>query len=349
MKPRVLLLCGGQSGEHQVSLRSGLSVIRELPKDKYDLVAVAIDKQGRWWTGSPLVQNPDNPETIALAPGLTQVRLEGDQLLGKKVDCVFSVLHGTYGEDGAMQGFLEMSKVAFVGPGVLGSAVAMDKEMTKRLLLFEGLKTAPYLVLRDTDKVRPTYAQAVEKLGPVLFVKPSAQGSSLGISKVKNEAQYQTALDFAFRYDRKILVEKGIVGREIELSVLGNDQLTVSLPGEIKPAEEFYSYEAKYILDNTTLVIPVPLPGKLVARLQEAAARVFRCLELKGMARVDFFVDAQEEIWVNEPNTLPGFTSISMYPKLMQTVGISYPELLDRLVQLGLEDAAKRSKLSRDR
>ena len=240
MKKTILLLCGGQSGEHQVSLRSGLSVFDALPTDHYDVVFVGVDHDGTWLTGTPLIQFPDDPKEIRLAANLQRAHWTKNTLNGQVIDCVFSVLHGQFGEDGCMQGALEMARLPYVGSGVLGSAIAMDKDITKRLALQAGVKTAPYLLIRHSDALRPTYAEAANQLGSTLFVKPAAQGSSLGISKVTNEAAYLKALEFAFQYDHKVIVEKAIQGREIEIAVLGNNNPIVSQPGEVIPFEEFY-------------------------------------------------------------------------------------------------------------
>jgi len=337
MKKTVLLLCGGRSEEHQVSLRSGLSVIQQFPLDQYNLLAVVIGKDGLWYTGDPLVLNPLDPKAIEIAPGLRQVELKNGTIEDTPIDCAFSVLHGQYGEDGCMQGLFEMAGIPQVGSGVLGSAVAMDKDITKRLALHDGIKTAPYLCLRRSDNEFPSYAEAASQLGDTLFIKPASQGSSVGISKATDQPSYQKALELAFKFDPKVLVEQAIVGREIELAVLGNQEPLISVPGEIKVTEDFYSYEAKYILNNTELCIPADLPPETTERLQHAAAEVFSCLELQGLARVDFFLDSEGEIWLNEPNTLPGFTSISMYAKLFGATGIPYPELLSRLIELALE------------
>ncbi|MDT8445970.1 MAG: D-alanine--D-alanine ligase family protein [bacterium] len=344
MKETILVLMGGPSGEHEVSLRSGVSILREMNRDRFELIPVGLSKDGRWLTGDPLVAHPEDPKKICLAENLREVRLEQGQLEGRSIDAVFSVVHGTWGEDGCMQGFLDIAGVPYVGSGVLGSSVGMDKDLTKRLTLFEGIKTADFMVLRDSDE-RPSWGQVAARLGKAVFVKPAAQGSSLGISKAKDEASFTKALDLAFLYDRKLVVESAITGREIELAVLGNDQLEVSLPGEILPEEEFYTYEAKYILNTTKLVIPADLSGDLIERLQETARRAFRALELRGFARMDFFVDADQEIWFNEPNTLPGFTSISMYPKLFAASGLSYPQLLERLIDLAKEEFAGKARL----
>jgi len=336
MKLNILILCGGPSGEHPVSLRSALSVLKAIDQTRFNPFLVALDYEGRWVTGDPLVQDPDDPKNIRLAQGLREVRLEQGCVEGKKIDCVFSVIHGTWGEDGSMQGFLEMQNLPYVGSGVLGSAMGMDKEVMKRLFKEAGIQSAPYLAVRNYEP-RPSWEQACSKLGQVLFIKPASQGSSLGITRATNKESYLKGLEEAFGCDKKVLIEKGIKGREIELSVLGNHELQVSVAGEIVPEELFYSYEAKYILNTTKLLIPAPVSAKLLERLQAQAKAVFRCMELEGFARIDFFVDENEEIWANEPNTLPGFTSISMYSKMFEASGIPYSQLISKLIELGLE------------
>lgn len=335
-KPRIALLCGGQSSEHEVSLRSGLSVMQHLPQDKYELLAVGISKDGRWLMGDPLIHNPGSHYEIRLADGLQEVTMQGGCIAGKKIDCVFSVLHGTFGEDGAMQGFLEMQHVPYVGSGPGGSHLAMDKDVMKRMLKTAGLPTVDHITLYQLDARRPSYAEAVAQLGPILFVKPSSQGSSVGISKVKGAADYGPAVAKAFQFDEKVIVESAIAGRELELAILGDEELIASWPGEVIPDQEFYSYEAKYVTNGTRLEIKADLSPAKAAEMQELAKRIFRLLGLSGFARMDFFLDAQGKFWFNEPNTLPGFTSISMYPKMMAAAGVEYPDLIHRLIQLGM-------------
>ncbi|MDX2470748.1 MAG: D-alanine--D-alanine ligase family protein [SAR324 cluster bacterium] len=354
MKQNIIVLLGGRSSEHEVSLRSGLSVTAHIDTDKFQVMPVAVAKDGRWLLtkdcGSEgLVDHVLNHKKIALAQNLSEVSLTGGELVGGelangvKIDCVFSTLHGTYGEDGAMQGFLELAQVPFVGSGSAASAIAMDKDFTKILTESVGVSTAPWVTVFAQDKW-PSYDEVKGKLGEVLFIKPARQGSSVGISKVKQHEDYKKALEFAFKYDDKIVIEQAIVGREIELAVLGNSDLTISHPGEILPDGEFYTYESKYVTDGTKLVLKADLSPELVKGLQETAGKLYKAMGLAGLSRMDFFVTQDNKIWFNEPNTLPGFTSISMYPKMMGETGIAYTELISRLIQLGI-DRFEREKI----
>ena len=345
-----MVLCGGESGEHEVSLQSAASVMAHIPKDKYKVIPVGVDKSGQWWTGESLIEHQDDPANICLSAHLKPAYLDGGHVNGEKIDAIFSIIHGTFGEDGCMQGLFQMQHVPFVGPGLLGSAVGMDKDVMKRLLLQAGFDTADYFVVRATDTERPSYEAAKHLLGDILFVKPCNLGSSIGISKVTEASQYDAALEKALKFDDKILVESFIDGREIELSVLGNQELIVSVPGEIIPGGDFYSYETKYLdSEASKLVIPAVLDEDKTLELQDLAQGVFRCLELEGLSRVDVFLQADGQIWVNEVNTLPGFTSISMYPKLLAAVGITYDDLIDRLIQLALERHERKEALMRNR
>ena len=346
----ILILCGGESGEHEVSLQSANSIARFLPKDRYRAIIVGIDKTGQWVTGDPLLQNADDPSAIALAEDLTPAKLENRCLNGEKIDAVFPIIHGTHGEDGALQGLLQMQHLPYVGSGVLGSAVGMDKDLMKRLLLHAGLNCAKHVVVYNWQDTRPSYIDLVENLGPVLFVKPCNLGSSVGISKVSREEEFEKALLFAFQFDTKVIVESFIDGREIEVSVLGNERPEASVPGEIIPGGDFYSYDAKYIESDTTqLVIPADLSPDCVSDIQEIANKSFRLLELWGLARVDLFVEQSGKIWVNEVNTLPGFTNISMYPKLWEATGLPYPELIHQLIQLAIKRFQAEELLQRNR
>lgn len=346
----VIVLCGGESGEHEVSLRSANSIINHIAKEKYKVIPVGIDKTGKWVTGSSLFQNPDDPEKIALAPNLEPAELKDGSLNGTKIDAIFPIVHGTYGEDGALQGYLQLQHVPYVGPEVLGSAVGMDKDIMKKLLLFEGINTAKHRVFYRHQKEIPGYDILSRELGEVLFVKPCNLGSSIGISRCSNAEELEQAISLAFQYDRKILVEQEVKGREIEVAVLGNEDPKASIPGEIIPGETFYSYDSKYInSDATKLEIPAKFDPEQTEQIRETAVRVFQLLELAGLTRVDFFVEESGKIWVNEVNTLPGFTSISMYPKLWEATGIPYPELIDRLIQLGIERFEENRQLIRSR
>jgi D-alanine-D-alanine ligase len=354
-KLRVGVIFGGRSGEHEVSLVSAASVIRALDPEKYEILPIGIAKDGRWLAGSPAqkmlpevlrsgqrVMLPADPGAAALVP------LDGPQSPSLRVDVVFPVLHGTYGEDGTVQGLLELAGLPYVGSGVTGSAVAMDKDMAKRLFRQEGLPVGDFVaVLRSEWESAPKEVLRMlqKKFRFPVFVKPAALGSSVGMTKAHDAKELSKALDFAAEFAMKIVIEKSIRGREIELSVLGNDTPKASLPGEIIPHREFYDYEAKYLEEGTRLIIPAKLSKAQVKRFQDYAVRAFRCLECRGMARVDFFLEKPTgRIYVNEVNTIPGFTSISMYPKLWEASGVSYRELIDQLIDLALAEHREKQR-----
>lgn len=347
-KIRVAILFGGKSAEHEVSLQSAKSIVDAIDKNKYEVVLIGIDKQGRWLLSdhSNYLLNETNPKLISLnksnnelavLPGNEErqmVSLSQDSV--DNIDVVFPVLHGTLGEDGAMQGLLKIMDVAFVGADVAGSAVGMDKDIMKRLLRDAGIPIGKFITIRKPDDV--SFKEAKKVLGTPLFVKPANQGSSVGVHKVHNEAEFAKAITDAFLYDRKVLLEEYIEGREIEVSVLGNEDPIASVPGEIIPYHEFYSYEAKYIdEDGAGLQIPAKLPKDIEKRVRELAIKTYQTLNCEGMARVDSFITKDNKIFVNEINTIPGFTKISMYPKLWEATGIVYSELIDRLIQLAIE------------
>lgn len=363
-KISVVLLFGGRSGEHEVSLNSAQSIFKAIDRNRYSVETIGINKQGQWlWGVLPenlikegfpsaeqacqvtLVTDPTHPHFIAL---------DGRALPNQgEFDLIFPVLHGPYGEDGTLQGLLEMANVPYVGSGVLGSSLGMDKDRMKAVFLEKGLPLARYVtVLRSNFINGPeTCLNEIEaKIGYPCFVKPANLGSSVGISKAHHREELLEALNVAAIFDRKIVVEETINGREIEVSVLGNDAPEASLPGEVKPAHEYYSYEAKYSNIGSSLLIPAPLDEAIIAQLQGMAIEAFRAVEACGLSRVDFFVTPQNELYLNEINTLPGFTEISMYPKLWEATGIPYSELVDRLISLGLErfKDKQNSRISRD-
>ncbi|MDR3614834.1 MAG: D-alanine--D-alanine ligase [Candidatus Obscuribacterales bacterium] len=352
-KIKVGVLFGGKSAEHEVSLQSALSVIEALDPQKYDVVLIGINKQGQWFLNdsSKFLLETNNPKlikldtngsstSVALIPGKKSenlMRLNGSEE-ASQIDVVFPVLHGTYGEDGTVQGLLKLANVPFVGAGVLGSAVGMDKDVMKRLLRDAGLPIAKFIVLNRTTVRNIGYDSVVAQLGLPLFVKPANLGSSVGVRKVKTQKEYREAIEHAFLFDHKILIEEFIDGREVECSVLGNDYPIASVPGEIVPQHEFYSYEAKYLDEKgAVLKIPADLPLDIVTKLQKTAVDTFQTLCCEGMARVDMFLTKDNKIFVNEINTIPGFTKISMYPKLWEATGIPYRELVDRLIKLAME------------
>ena len=348
-KQNIIILCGGQSAEHEVSLMSAKSIVKFIPKDLYQPIPIGISKEGRWLAGENFFENEDDPKNICLGQNLREVELKDGYIDNKKVDLVFPILHGTFGEDGCMQGVLEIAKIAYVGSGVMGSAIGMDKDIMKRLVSPEGILCAKHIAFYKYQNKIPNYDEVKNKLGDTVFVKPCCQGSSIGISKCVNKSQYDEAVKLAFRYDYKVLVEEYVKGREIEVSVLGHHEVSASLPGEIIPTEDFYSYNAKYISsDDTELKVPAELDEKTKSDIQNQAIKVFRLLELSGMARVDFFLKETGEIYFNEVNTLPGFTSISMYAKLWEVSGIKYPELIHQLIKIGQSRFSDIKALERD-
>jgi len=362
-KLRLGIVYGGRSGEHEVSLRSARSVLEALDRNKYEPVLIGIDPEGRWHlhSESEFKRLTEGPMPSPLPSGADDVTLppvprQGELLplgpssrTGARLDVVFPVLHGPYGEDGTMQGLLELADIAYVGAGVLGSAVGMDKDIQKRVLRDAGLPIVDFLALRARDwtERREEIREAAAALRYPLFVKPANLGSSVGVSKARSPAELDAAIELALQYDDKILLERGIDAREIECAVLGNLDPQVSVAGEVCPSEEFYSYEAKYVDDNgATFAIPAPISPELSAAIRAMAADAFVAIECEGMARADFFLErGTDRIYVNELNTIPGFTSISQYPRLWQASGVPYGALLDRLIELALERHARRRRL----
>ena len=357
-KIRVAILFGGKSAEHEISLISARNIVEAMDKNKYEIVSIGIDKRGQWFfdeearllTGraQTQVKFQRHRDATAVLPGVGQtpmIRVSPGRALGP-VDVVFPVLHGPFGEDGTVQGLLKMANVPFVGASVLGSAIGMDKDVMKRLLRDARIPVAKFLVFNRSWADKIVFARVKRTLGLPLFVKPANLGSSVGISKVTSAVQFGHAIKEAFRYDSKILIEEYIRGREIECSVLGNENPIASLPGEIVTRHDFYSYDAKYIDENgAQLMIPAKLPAPIIKNVREIAIKSFKILCCEGMARVDFFLRDGREIFVNEINTIPGFTKISMYPKLWEASGISYAALIDRLIQLARQRFRKEQDL----
>lgn len=358
-KINVGILFGGKSTEHEVSLQSAKNIIDAIDKDKYDVTLIGIDKTGQWHLHdkSQFLLNCNDPKYIALnktdknvvlAPGNDNQQLFriANTGAGSTVDVVFPVLHGPFGEDGTVQGLLKLANIPFVGAGVLGSAVGMDKDVAKRLLRDAGIPIAKFLVFHKWDEAKPSFAEVSRHLGLPLFIKPANAGSSVGVSKVKEEAQFNAAVAKAFAFDNKILIEEFIEGREVECAVLGNEAPIASKVGEIIAQQEFYSYEAKYIDENgASLEIPAKIPAETMEKIQATAIKAFQALCCEGMARVDFFLTSDNRVVVNEINTIPGFTKISMYPKLWEISGISYSVLIDRLIQLALDKYGREQQL----
>ena len=392
-KLRVGVLFGGRSGEHEVSLLSAASILESINRKKYDVVPIGITKQGRWVTAAHAENllrghadlaaprhlragNPDatesaavlahgesvivppipgNHDSHALVPFQTTTLAPAQHAID--VDVIFPVLHGTFGEDGTIQGLLELADVAYVGAGVLGSAAGMDKDVMKRLFRDAGLPTVKHVTILRSDWERDSKAarKLIEKdLKYPVFVKPANLGSSVGITKAHSRDELKASMDEAAKFDRKLIIEEGVGGakakaREIECSVLGNDDPKASVPGEIVPGKEFYDYEAKYLSEGSQLMIPARLSRKQQKQVQEMAIAAFQAVDCAGLARVDFLMDPKTgKIYVNEINTMPGFTAISMYPKLWDASGLKYPELIDRLIALALErhEEKRRNKYS---
>ena len=313
MKLRVAVLYGGRSGEHEISLRSAESVIAAMDPSKYEVERILITQEGRW-------------EPRAISP---------DPCANPGVDVVFPVLHGTFGEDGTVQGLLELANLPYVGAGVLASSVSMDKEIMKRLCIERGLPVADFMTVY---RGQANLDHICARLPFPMFVKPANLGSSVGISKVKSREELGAALAFAGRYDRKVIVERGIAGREFECSVLGNHDPQAAIPCEVLPSREFYDYEDKYVLGTSKTVLPAELSAEQTSEIQRLAVACYKSVECAGMARVDFLLEtATGKFLINEINTIPGFTSISMYPKMWEAAGLPYAKLIDRLIELALE------------
>jgi D-alanine-D-alanine ligase len=344
---RVGVLFGGRSGEHEVSLASAASVIRGMDLDKYEPVPIGITKDGHWLIGEGASKMlPDvlkSGRRVMLSADPTEAALVPmDRGAGaQRFDVIFPVMHGTFGEDGTIQGMLELSGLPFVGAGVLGSAIGMDKDVAKRLCQDARIPVVPWTTVHRWQwekEPEAVSASVEERFEYPVFVKPATLGSSVGMTKVHNSEELGPALDFAAEYGLKILVEKSVTAREIEVAVLGNHDPQASIPGEIVPHREFYDYTAKYLEDGTQLLIPADLKPAQVKKIQTLAVDAFRKLELSGMARVDFFLEKKGgKLYLNEVNTIPGFTSISMYPKLWEASGIPFRELVDKLIELAFE------------
>jgi D-alanine-D-alanine ligase len=364
-KIRVAVVFGGRSGEHEVSLASAASVIRAMDRTKYEIHQVGITPAGRWVaTGDPLqALQSGEVEALSLAseptgrtgrelaavPGRTEL-VPGTRETGfPEVDVVFPVLHGPYGEDGTIQGLLQLADIPYVGAGVLGSALGLDKVAMKDVFRARGLPVVDHVAFLARDwQARPAelLTQIEQRLGYPCFVKPANLGSSVGITKAHNRQELEEGLNLAAEYDRRLLVEKGVNAREIEVSVLGNDEPEASVPGEIVPCNEFYDYAAKYLDGESELLIPAPISEEQTREVRELAIRAHKAVDCAGMARVDFLLCRDTgRLYLNELNTIPGFTSISMYPKLWEASGLPYPQLIDRLIELAIERHEERGRL----
>jgi D-alanine-D-alanine ligase len=366
-KLRVGVIFGGRSGEHEVSLMSARSILNALNPEKYNVTQIGITHDGVWLVGEDVLNSLANnrldhlmPATLIPNPaerGLFRIRrtAHGDTLENLiPLDVIFPVLHGSFGEDGTLQGLLEMDDLAYVGAGVLASSLGMDKGVFRDVMTAHEIPVVETLsVLRkdieqDIQSVIARIEEFFSSRPYPLFVKPANLGSSVGITKCRSRSDLMEGLLEAARYDRRVLIERGVNAREIEISVIGNDNPEVSVPGEVIPSREFYSYEAKYIDDASSFSIPAPLPAEMTRRVQELALRAYKAIDCAGMARVDFLLDKDSgELFLSEVNTIPGFTDISMFPKLWEASGLSYPALVDRLIDLALERKAERDRTER--
>lgn len=365
-KLRVAIVFGGRSGEHEVSLMSAQSIMNAIDRERYEVVPIGITKEGRWLVGGDPMKAllegkidgavtetalsvPASSGRSSSAPAALESSHPGAPALMASADIYFPVLHGPYGEDGTIQGLFDLAGVPYVGAGVAASAVGMDKAFMKMALQHAGLPVMDYIVFTDAQWATDDSALR-ERVGRELdypcFVKPANLGSSVGISRVVSPDGLEAAVREAFRHDRKIVVERAAQHcREVEVSVLGNDEPQASVPGEIVPANDFYDYEAKYLNDDSELIIPARISEETAAEVRRMAVAAFQAVDASGLARIDFFVHKETEaIWVNEINTMPGFTRISMYPKLWEATGLPYPELIDRLIELGLERHQRRMR-----
>ena len=363
-KIKLGIILGGRSGEHEVSLMSSRSVLDVLDRDKYEITEIGIDHEGTWWSGDNVLEALEKGTT----EGLFRVFLlpePGKAILYKRtlekdvetiaplteLDIVFPVLHGTFGEDGTLQGFFEMADIAYVGAGVLGSSVGMDKSVFKDVMVANDIPVVDWIICTRKD-IEADIEAVMDKAESItsfpMFIKPANLGSSVGITKVRNRSDMYEGLMEAARYDRRILVEHGLNAREIEVSVLGNEDPKASMPGEIVPSDDFYSYNAKYLDGESELFIPAPISEEMTEKVKDLALKTYKAIDCAGMARVDFLLDKDtNQLYINEVNTIPGFTSISMYPKLWDSSGLPYPALIDELIELALERKSERNKSKR--
>ena len=350
---KIGVIFGGISSEHDVSKVSGTSVIKNLNKEKYDIISIYIDKDGKWYTYEKPLEEIDILDIDADVSNDIKP-IDNIEKILKSVDVIFPVLHGLGGEDGSIQGLFEMLKVPYVGCGILASSVGMDKVYTKIIFEKANIKQAKYEYVRrykdnyiyidkefneEIINLNELVLKIEKNLSYPMFIKPSNSGSSVGINKAADTEELKKAIEYATNFDKKVLIEEGIVGKEVECAVLGNEDVMSSCVGEIKPAEAFYTFDAKYKNQESKVLIPADLPKEMSNRIRDLAIKAFKAIDVKGLSRVDFFANEKtDEIYINEINTLPGFTTISMYPKLFENVGIPYTELLDRLIQLALEE-----------
>ena len=355
MKKKIGLLYGGKSAEHEVSLSTAHAVTQALNFDDYEVYPIYITHEGEWRKGSQLTSSVESIEQLQFGVGDQSYPNNISGFLpsekddeGESLDVILPLLHGPNGEDGTVQGLLEVLNLPYVGNGVLASSAGMDKVVMKQLFEIAGLKQVPYVhfIRKEWQKDRDTrIAEIEEKLSWPVFVKPANLGSSVGISKAANREELIEAIEFALKYDRKIIVEKGIKAREIEMGVLGNDSPKCSVPGEIKPLKDFYDYQAKYQDGNTAMIIPAEVSEELQSTMQQEAIKAFKVLDCSGLVRADFFVTDENEVLINEVNTMPGFTPFSMFPLLWQHTGVNYSELIEHLNELAIERHSEKQQL----
>jgi D-alanine-D-alanine ligase len=363
-KIRLGLIFGGRSGEHEISLRSARSVLAALNPEKYEVIQIGITHEGAWLVGEHVLEGLYNQKTENLIPAailpepnhqaiFTIQPTEAGDILAQLngLDVVFPLMHGTFGEDGTIQGLFELADLAYVGSGVLGSSVGMDKALFKDVMRSNGIPVVESITILSkeiSDDLKAVVGRSEQLAHYPLFIKPANLGSSVGISKAHNRTELVEGLKDAARYDRRVLVERGVDARELEVSVLGNDQPSASAVGEILPADEFYSYGAKYHDDRSQTIIPAQLPDEVIKKIQYLAVKSFLACDCSGLARADFLLDKHNhELFLNEINTIPGFTDISMYPKLWIASGMTYPELVDHLIELALERKGERDRIER--
>lgn len=359
MKKRVAVIFGGKSAEHEISLMSAKNVVNALDPNKYEAILIGIDAKGNWKylkeaqtllnSGklTKFTSEQKNTKEISVIPGkeTSSLSMDGQSIT---VDVVFPVLHGPFGEDGTIQGMLKLLNIPYVGPDVLASSVSMDKDMMKKILRDSKIPVARWVCFRPHEIKDFSYSKVSKELGAILFIKPANMGSSIGVHKVTNKEEYDLALKDAFQYDNKVLVEEEIKGREIECSVLGNEFPKASLPGEVivTSKDGWYSYDAKYVDEKgADIKIPADLPASMIKKIQETAVATFKTLGCEGMSRVDMFVTTDGKIYLNEINTIPGFTNISMYPKMWEATGIKYSDLIDTLIDLAIQRFQRDQKL----
>ncbi|MCZ0755824.1 D-alanine--D-alanine ligase [Anoxybacillus sp. J5B_2022] len=350
MKTRIGVLYGGKSPEHKVSLQTAMAVMNAIDKTKFDVVPIYITTEGQWVKGEKLTSSVQDVKELQMTPNVRAIlpvalnqaptAEETNGQTEDTIDVIFPLLHGPNGEDGTVQGLLELLNIPYVGNGVLASAAGMDKVIMKNLFAQAGLRQAKYVSFLKKEwqhNEEAAYDKVESELGYPCFVKPANAGSSVGISKCKKREELKQAFMDAFRYDRKVIVEEAIVGREVEIGVIGNDEPVCSVVGEIVPKKEFYDYEAKYEDGNTELIIPADITDEEYKTIQQMAIAAFKALDLSGLVRADFFLTKDGVVYINEVNTMPGFTPFSMFPLLWKHSGVSYPELIEKLVQLALE------------